>query len=81
MREFRMKTFRNLAGIVIYERETGYCLAIQTSKGPRYAALFHSKTNIYKRSFYETRMSDSKIVTSNEIFPELHKRIEKNENN
>ena len=76
-----MKTFRNMKGIVVYERETGYYLAIQTSKGPRYAALFHNKTDIYKRGFYRTSMSDSKIVVSNEIFPELHKRIEKNENN
>ena len=76
-----MKTFKNMKGIVIYERETGYYVGIQTSKGLRYAALFHSKTNIYKRGFYKTRMSDSKIVISNEIFPKLHKRIEENENN
>ena len=75
-----MKTFRNLTGIVVYEKEAGYCIAIQTNKGIRYAVLFHSKTNIYKRGFHSTRISSDKIITSNSIFPTLQERIEKNEN-
>lgn len=71
-----MKIYRNNKGIVIYERAEGYSIALSIQGKIHYATLFHQRTNVRARGFWETYFPPGDISVFNHLFPGLVKTIE-----
>lgn len=71
-----MKIYRNNKGIVIYERSGGYSVALSIQGKIHYATLFHQRTNVRARGFWETYFPPGDISVSTRLFPNLIKSLE-----
>ena len=71
-----MKTYRNNKGITIYEREESYAIALQVQGEVHYATLFHKRTDIKKRGFWEEWFPRETIRVCNPFFENLVKTLE-----